>query len=58
VNGGDESGAALIEFASGATLLLALLVGIVEFGLAFRDRLTITDSTQSAARVGSALVVP
>jgi hypothetical protein len=54
-NRDDESGAALIEFAIGATLLLTLLFGIVEFGLAFRDRLTITNSTQSAARVGSAL---
>ena len=50
-----ESGAALIEFALSATLLFTLMFGIVEFGLAFRDRLTITNATQGAARVGSAL---
>ena len=36
-------------------LLFSLLFGIVEFGLAFRDRLTVSNATQGAVRVGSAL---
>jgi hypothetical protein len=52
---GDESGAALLEFTLVATLLFMILFGIVEFGLAFRDRLTIANSTQTSARVVSAL---
>ena len=51
----DEQGAALVEFTFIAVLLFTLLFGIVEFGLAFRDRLTVANATQTAARVGSAL---
>ena len=51
----DDRGAAMVEFALVAMLLLTLVFGIVEFGLAFRNRLTISNATQSAARVGSAL---
>jgi hypothetical protein len=54
-NGDNDRGAALLEFTIVAGLLLAIIFGIVEFGLAFRDRLTISNATQSAARVGSAL---
>ena len=54
-DGGNDRGAALLEFTIVASLLLALVFGIVEFGLAFRDRLTVSNATQSAARVGSAL---
>jgi Flp pilus assembly pilin Flp len=50
-----ERGAALVEFTFIAVLLFTLLFGIVEFGLAFRDRLTVANATQTAARVGSAL---
>lgn len=50
-----EEGASLVEFALVAPLLLIILFGIIEFGLAFRDKLTIGNSTQSAARVGSAV---
>ena len=50
-----EQGAALIEFTIVASLLFTLLFGIVEFGLAFRDRLTVSNATQGAVRVGSAL---
>ncbi len=55
IGGGDERGAALVEFTIVAFLLLTLVFGIVEFGLAFRDRLTIGNATQSAARVGTAV---
>ena len=36
-------------------LLVLLVFGIVEFGLAFNKRLTIGNATQSAARVGTAV---
>lgn len=52
---GGERGAALLEFTIVASLLFTMLFGIVEFGLAFRDRLTVSNATQGAARVGSAL---
>ena len=50
-----ESGAALVEFAVIAPLLMVLIFGIVEMGLAFRDRLTVSSAVQSAARIGSVL---
>lgn len=51
----NEDGASLLEFTIIATLLLSLLFGIIEFGIAFRDRLTIANATQSAARVGASM---
>lgn len=51
----DEQGATLVEFAIVATLLFMLMFGIIEFGLAFRDRLTVSNAAQDAVRVGSAL---
>ena len=51
----DERGASLLEFTIVASLLFTLIFGIVEFGLAFRDRLTVSNATQGAVRVGSAL---
>jgi Flp pilus assembly pilin Flp len=51
----DEDGSSMVEFALVAVLLLMILFGIVEFGLAFRDRLTIGNAGQSAARVGTAV---
>jgi TadE-like protein len=45
----------MVEFALVAVLLLMIVFGIVEFGLAFRDRLTIGNAGQSAARVGTAV---
>jgi Flp pilus assembly pilin Flp len=51
----DESGAALVEFAMVAIVLLMIVFGIVEFGLAFRDRLTMANSSQSASRITAAL---
>jgi len=50
-----EHGASLVEFTIVSTLLFMLVFGIVEFGLAFRDRLTVSNATQGAVRVGSAL---
>jgi len=49
----SERGAALVEMALVAPLLLLLLFGIVEFGFVFKDRLTISHATNAAARTGS-----
>ena len=49
-----EEGAALVEFALVATLLFTILFGIIEFGLAFRDWLSVTSATREGARVASA----
>jgi len=51
----DDRGSSLVEFAMVATLLFTLMFGIIEFGFVFRDRLTIANATQSAARVGAAM---
>lgn len=53
--GKHEGGAAIVEMAIVLPLLILLVFGIVEFGLAFNKRLTIGNATQSAARVGTAL---
>ena len=49
-----DDGAALVEFALIATLLFTILFGIIEFGLAFRDWLSVTSSTREGARVAAA----
>ena len=49
----DERGAALLELLTILPFLALLVVGIVEFGLTYRDNLTVTNATRSAARVGS-----
>jgi len=54
-NGRSQRGAALVEMAIVLPLLVVLVMGILEFGLAFRDRLTIANGTQSAGRVAAAL---
>lgn len=51
----EESGAALVEFAFILPLLLVLLFGIVEMGLALRDQLTMSNAVTGAARIGSVL---
>ncbi len=53
--GRSERGAAMVEMALIMPILLMLVFGIIEFGLAFQSRLTIGNATQSAARVGSAI---
>lgn len=50
-----EKGAALVEFTLVLSLLAMLAFGIVEFGMAFQDRLTVSSATQSAARIGSVI---
>ncbi len=53
--GRGERGAAMVEMALVMPLLLMLVFGIIEFGIAFNNRLTVGNATQSAARVGSAI---
>ena len=50
-----DGGLAIIEFAIVVPLLTLLFAGIVEFGMAWRDDLTIASATRSAARVASNL---
>ena len=47
-----ERGAALVEAAIIAPVLFTLVFGILEFGLLFKDYLTVTNATRTAARVG------
>lgn len=52
--GRDERGAALVEFAFIVVLLLTIVMGTVEMGLAFKDWLSISTASREAVRVGSA----
>jgi Flp pilus assembly protein TadG len=45
-----EEGQAVVEFAFVLPLLLALVIGIVQFGITFNNYLTITDATRVGAR--------
>lgn len=48
-----ESGTALVEFALVAPLLFLVLFGIIEFGLVFKDSLTLTNMTRAGSRIGA-----
>jgi hypothetical protein len=50
--GRDERGAALIEFAIVVSILLLIVFGIIEFGLAFNDYLNVRNGSREAARLG------
>ena len=50
-----EDGAAAVEFALVLPILVLLVFGIIEFGMTFRDTLTIASTTRSGARTASAL---
>lgn len=51
----DESGAALVEMAFVLPLLVLLIFGALEFGLMFKERLTISSAVSSAARTGATM---
>ena len=51
----DDSGAALVELAFVAPFLVLLILGILEFGLAFRARLDVETAVSLAARQASNL---
>jgi hypothetical protein len=50
-----DAGQGLTEFTIVMPVFLLLLVGMLEFGLAFSQRLTLSDATRQGARIGAAL---
>lgn len=46
----EQRGAVAVEFALLLPILIALLVGIMEFGLAFGAQVTVTNAAREAAR--------
>ena len=46
----DESGQAITEFALILPILMALLLGIIQFGIVFNNYVTITDAARAGAR--------
>lgn len=52
---GDERGAALMETILVTPLFFALVLGIFEFGLIYRDVLSASDATANAARRGAVI---
>ena len=49
----EQSGQALVELALSSILLLLLLLGIVDFGLLFSDRLAMSNAARGGARWAS-----
>ncbi len=49
---GDE-GVALVELALFAPFLIFMVMGMMEFGLMWRDSITVTNSARAGARIGS-----
>lgn len=48
-----ERGAALVEMILFTPILVMIAIGILEFGLAWRDSITVASTTRAGARVGS-----
>jgi Flp pilus assembly protein TadG len=48
-----DRGAALVEFVFIAPILALIVGGVLEFGLAWRDSMTVSNSIRAGARVGS-----
>ena len=46
----NEDGQALVEFALVAPMLLLLLFGIIQFGIAFMNNVALTDAVRAGAR--------
>lgn len=51
--GGQERGAALVEFAMVLPLLVVLLFSIADFGRAFQTWITVTNAAREGARLGA-----
>jgi hypothetical protein len=49
----DERGAAIVEAAISTVLFMTLLFGVIEFGLAFKDYLSMSAAVRDGARVAS-----
>ena len=52
---GDERGQGLVELSVVLPIILLLLVGMLEFGMAFNDLLTIGYASREGSRAGAAL---
>jgi TadE-like protein len=52
-HGNRQRGAAMVEFVLIAPVLVLITAAIFEFGLAFRDSMTLSNALRSGARVGS-----
>jgi hypothetical protein len=52
---GDQRGQGLVELSAVLPIILILLVGMLEFGMAYNDLLTIGYASREGARAGSAL---
>lgn len=52
-DGDRQRGAALVEFVLIAPVLVLITAAIFEYGLAFRDSMTLSNALRSGARVGS-----
>lgn len=50
---GDEQGSALVETAIVLSLLMVLAIGAFEWGMAFRDWLSVSSATREGARVAA-----
>jgi Flp pilus assembly protein TadG len=48
-----DRGAAMVEFVLIAPVFALLVAGVLEFGLAFRDSMTVSNAIRAGARVGS-----
>ena len=46
----EETGQTLVEFALVAPLLLIILFGIIQFGIAFKHSIALTDAVRTGAR--------
>jgi Flp pilus assembly protein TadG len=54
-NAFGERGAALVEMAILLPLLIVLVFGIIEYGLLFKEKLTIAAAATSSARTGATM---
>jgi len=50
VNARNEEGQTAVEFALVAPILIIMLLGIIQFGIAFHDYVTLTDAARAGAR--------
>lgn len=46
----NERGQTFVEFALALPVLVVILFGIIQFGIAFHDYITLTDATRAGAR--------
>lgn len=49
----NERGQTMTEFAMVAPLLVVLLFGVIQFGIAFNNYVTLTDAVRAASRKGA-----